>query len=63
MIRGKTLFKCCKCGKFFIATDIEYKATIYSVPQACNRCGSIKTLHIYGILRYKTYKKIWKEME
>lgn len=46
-----TLFRCSKCGKFFMAPDVEYYATIYSVPQPCKRCGSIRTLPILGSVK------------
>lgn len=63
MVRGMTLFRCSKCGKFFMAPDIEYGATVFSVPQPCKRCGSIRTLPVLGLLDYHVYKKMWKEME
>ena len=40
MERGKTLFRCPKCGKVFIAPDFEENATTLSVPMACPRCGT-----------------------
>lgn len=51
-----TLFRCSKCGKFFMAPDVEYYATIYSVPQPCKRCGSIRTLPVLGLLHYHVLK-------
>ena len=44
MIRGKTLFICTKCKKIFWAPDVEYGATVYSMPMPCKRCGSIRTM-------------------
>lgn len=65
MIRGITLFRCTKCGKIFSAPDIELNATIYSVPQPCKRCGSIRTypLSLLSFLFKSSYKKIWEQME
>ncbi len=65
MIRGITLFRCTKCGKIFYAPDIELNATIYSVPQPCKRCGSIRTypLSLLSFLFKSSYKKIWEQME
>ena len=50
MYRGKNVFRCTQCGKIFVASDFEYAATTYSVPQPCKRCGSIRTLPAYHIL-------------
>ena len=67
MFRGFTTFKCTKCGKRFIAPDIEYMATAYSTPQPCLRCGSIRTRpaglfpSIFGC--NSDYKWIWERME
>lgn len=63
MLRGKTIFRCTKCGKIFVASDFEYCATTFSNPQPCKRCGSIRTLPIYHILFTSFYKKIWEDME
>ena len=61
MLRGKTLFKCTECGKHFIAPDIEYCATVLSVPQKCPKCGSMHT-RPFGSSN-ATYKQIWEYME
>ena len=37
------IFKCTQCGAKFEDADIEYYATVYSVPQKCPKCGSIRT--------------------
>lgn len=67
MLRGITIFKCTKCGKRFIAPDIEYMATAYSVPQPCPRCGSIRTrpvgLFPFTLLSDWVYKSVWNRME
>lgn len=63
MYRGKNVFRCTQCGKIFVASDFEYVATTYSVPQPCKRCGSIRTLPAYHILFKSVYKKIWEDME
>lgn len=67
MFRGITIFKCTKCGKRFIAPDIEYMATAYSVPQPCPRCGSIRTrpagLFPFTLINNLNYKCIWERME
>ena len=70
MVRGKTIFICDECGKVFIAPDIEYKATVYSVPQCCPKCKTIHTMPAgLGIFGRKLnpfrimYKKIWKCMD
>ncbi|MCQ2292114.1 MAG: zinc ribbon domain-containing protein [Bacteroidales bacterium] len=52
MIRGKTLFRCSQCGKWFTAVDVEQQATSQSVPTPCPRCGSkctaIKDMHLFA---------------
>ncbi len=39
MVRGKTWFKCPCCGKVFKAYDIEWNATVMSMPMPCPDCG------------------------
>lgn len=63
MLRGITLFRCTQCGKLFLAPDIEFGATVLTVPQPCKRCGSIRTLPLWGVLSKSIYKKIWEDME
>ena len=41
MVRGETWFRCPCCGKCFKALDIEYNATIYSIPMPCPKCGTM----------------------
>lgn len=68
MYRGTTRFKCTECGEVFKAPDIEYKATVYSVPQPCPHCESIRTMP-HSILPFSNmfnnsiYESIWKSME
>ena len=62
MIRGTTLFICTKCKKIFWAPDVEYGATVYSMPMPCKRCGSIRTMPLL-MPHYWFYKGIWKSME
>lgn len=63
MYRGKNIFRCTQCSKIFVAPDWEYCATVYSAPQPCKRCGSIRTLPVYHILFKSFYKSIWEDME
>ena len=51
------------CGRIFVATDIEYDATIYSFPQPRKRCGGIRTLPVLHSIFTSFYKKKWKNME
>ena len=64
MIRGRTFFKCTKCGKRFMAPDIEYCATVLTTPQKCPECGSMRTRpsRIVGGSDY-AYKYIWDKIE
>ena len=64
MVRGTTFFKCTKCGKHFMAPDIEYGATSLSAPQKCPECGSIRTRpsRIVGGSD-SAYKDIWDKIE
>lgn len=32
------LFRCSKCGKVFLAPDVEYNATTFSQPVPCPAC-------------------------
>ena len=65
MLRGMTLFKCTQCGEKFKAPDVEYMASALSMPQACPRCGSLRTrpAGLLGRLADGTYRKVWAEME
>lgn len=63
MFRGKTFFRCTQCGKIFVATDIEYGATIYSCPQPCKRCGGIRTLPVLHTIFISVYEKLWENMK
>lgn len=65
MLRGVTTFKCTQCGHTFKAPDIEYMATVYSMPQKCPKCGSWRTrpAGLFGKLREETYRKILERME
>ena len=63
MYRGTTLFKCTECKPHFKADDIEYNCMVYSVPQPCLECGSIRTLPVSQLLLILVYRKIWNEME
>ncbi|MCQ2305632.1 MAG: hypothetical protein MJZ97_11655 [Bacteroidales bacterium] len=63
MYRGTTLFKCTECKHHFKADDIEYNCMVYSVPQPCPECGSIRTLPVSQHLLILVYRKIWNEME
>ena len=65
MLRGMTVFKCTQCGEKFKAPDVEYMASALSMPQACPRCGSLRTrpAGLLGRLADGTYRKVWAEME
>lgn len=65
MVRGKTLFRCTKCNKIFSALDIEWNATVFSVPMRCPKCESIRTLpfSLYSFFSSGVYEDIWKIME
>ena len=61
MYRGIKTFQCARCGERFKAPDVEYMA----MPQACPRCGSLRTrpAGLLGRLADGTYRKVWAEME
>lgn len=65
MLRGMALFKCTQCGEKFIALDIEYCATAFSMPQPCPKCGSIRTRPVswFGKVTEEVYREIWERME
>lgn len=65
MVRGYIWFKCSKCGKRFYALDIEFNATLFSMPQKCPECGSRHTLPAGwdGLFFKELYKKIWKHLD
>lgn len=65
MYRGIKTFQCARCGERFKAPDVEYMASALSMPQACPRCGSLRTrpAGLMGRLADGTYRKIWAEME
>lgn len=64
MLRGKTTFTCDECGNKFEGPDIEWAATVYTVPQPCPKCGSRHTYpkSLFG-LNKTMYKKIWESMD
>ena len=64
MIRGIITFRCDQCNNTFKSLDIEWRATAYSQPATCPKCGSMNT-YPDGIfpLRYLkkiAYRKIWR---
>lgn len=65
MLRGITTFKCTQCGRTFKAPDFEYMAMVYSTPQKCPKCGSIRTrpVGLFGKLLEGVYRSIWERME
>lgn len=65
MYRGIKTFQCARCGERFKAPDVEYMASALSMPQACPRCGSLRTrpAGLMGRLADGTYRKVWAEME
>ena len=66
MYRGKNLFVCSKCGKRFIAPDFEWCATVFSAPQPCPKCGSIRTRpwsFLPSFMGNEQYKFIWDSIE
>ena len=40
MLRGFVTTKCPYCGHIFRAPDIEYNATVLSMPVRCRNCGN-----------------------
>ena len=69
MYRGITTFNCTNCGHQFKSHDIEYRATAYSVPQRCPKCGSVRTMPGFWIevggkeSSTQLYASIWEEIE
>lgn len=66
MMRGFTIMKCTECGNRFQAPDIEFCATVYSLPCHCPKCGSIRTKpsHLFDSASdTKFYEKVWEQME
>lgn len=65
MLRGVTTSKCTQCGAKFPAPDIEYMATVYTMPQKCPKCRSWRTrpASLFGKLREEGYRRIWEKME
>ena len=71
MIRGYINFRCDNCNNTFRALNIEYGATVMSVPMPCPNCNSRHTYPPnWGILGFypfgnnrKVYKRIWERMD
>ena len=59
------LFKCDECGHIFSALDIEYMATVCSVPAECPKCHSRHTMpaRLFSWLQKPIYKKIWASID
>ena len=71
MIRGYMNFRCDDCNNTFRVLDIEYGATVMSVPMPCPNCNSRHTYppswRILGFYPFGNnrdiYKNIWEEMD
>lgn len=66
MLRGFIKFHCTECGNNFIGPDIEYAATVFSMPLRCPKCQSIRTLpkgYLTQPNNLKFYKSIWDRWE
>ena len=71
MIRGYMNFRCNDCNNTFRALNIEYGATVMSVPMPCPKCNSRHTYppswQILGFCPFgndrKVYKRIWERMD
>jgi uncharacterized C2H2 Zn-finger protein len=61
MKKGKTIFRCADCQKVFKAMDIEWQATVYSMPMHCPRCGGRHTLPLFA--DKKVYREIWNSID
>lgn len=64
MLRGKTTFVCDNCRHKFKAMDIEWRATAFSQPMRCPKCGSMHTrpASLLGLNKI-VYREIWKMMD
>lgn len=65
MIRGNIKFRCDKCGHIFENLDIEWRATTYSQPMPCPKCGSNHTMpnSFLWFLHRIVYQKIWNDLD
>lgn len=65
MFRGMTTFVCDNCGHKFKGMDMEWNATVFSIPQKCPECGSYHTMpdRFLGFLNKPGYRSIWKQMD
>lgn len=69
MIRGTTRFKCNECGNKFTGIDMEWCATVYTVPVRCPQCGSMHTYPVritslFGLFGPDPiYRAIWKGLD
>ena len=65
MHRGITTFKCDVCGHTFRAMDIEWQATVYTMPVPCPNCGSRHTMpkSMFSLFTKGVYRKIWQEID
>ncbi len=71
MIRGYMNFRCDDCNNTFRALDIEYGATVISVPIPCPNCNSRHTYapnwRLLGFYPFgnnrEVYKRIWERMD
>lgn len=61
MIRGTRIFRCSECGKKFSGSDVEWRATAFSTPLTCPKCGSHRTLPLLALK--VIYEPIWESME
>lgn len=64
MYQGLTTFKYTKCGKKFKTPCFGLAATVYTMPQPCPYCGSIRTRPArafpFSMVDNLSYQDIWK---
>ena len=65
MIRGHITFTCDNCNNTFRALDIEYGATVMSVPIPCPKCNSRHTYpsswNVFGFYPFGNNRKLYKK--
>lgn len=64
MLRGTTKFTCDDCGHRFVGLDMEWMASVYTMPQKYPKCGSMHTYprRWFGLNRMD-YVQIWEYID
>ena len=61
-VKRSNNIQCDVCGHTFRAMDIEWQASLYTMPVPCPKCGSRHTMPVsfFGCTDRETFKEMWE---